>query len=415
MEGSTTDEAQNRRPGTHGLDAIHDASLGDLNPEQVNKPLKLAHARVLVNPISEWRTIIALCVYVPPQHLSTRIYWVDSEINSMATPTWLAWNSDSERTEGSGLHICTLRCSKYSTNKVALPTDRLRYAIARGLTPSGNSLSLSSNVRGTTAFHVSVQRRVTQSHSLNREYGRPFYPDMMSHDAPDGNFRFLDIDNMALANAILVRRSRVAFSECSITGASYPWRKALGGDEPKAKSTPSINGGRRRRNHSKSACALLVLLSGTPVLALASAAERALRIASGVTASGAAVVVIPLRTIDDVPSWAWISDYAVWMMCFIPYLALQIRYIGHHNSHLRQLSLFLVILLATYFAISLAQNSPTPIDGFTIFGPIVLSVTTFLVALLFDAIAAWEARGGDATAEAHHPAGIAMAALGVVP
>lgn len=78
-------------------------------------------------------------------------------------------------------------------------------------------------------------------------------------------------------------------------------------------------------------------------------------------------------------------------------------------------SLFLVILLATYFAISLAQNSPTPIDGFTIYGPIVLSVTTFLVALLFDAIAAWEARRGGAAAEAQHPAGIAMAALGVVP
>ncbi|KAL2670601.1 hypothetical protein Neosp_014389 [[Neocosmospora] mangrovei] len=237
----------------------------------------------------------------------------------------------------------------------------------------------------------------------------------MSHDALDGNLQLFDIDNVVLVDAILVRCSRAGFGECSIPGASSPCKKALGGHEPKAKRTHSINEGRRRRSPWKWVCALSVLVSGTPVLALASATERALRIASGVTASGAAVAVIPLRTIDDVPSWAWISDYAVWMMCFIPYLALQIRYIGQTNSYPRQLSLFLVILLATYFAISLAQNSPTPIDGFTVFGPIVLSITTFLVALLFDVIAAWEARRGDATAEAHHPAGIALAALGVVP
>lgn len=81
--------------------------------------------------------------------------------------------------------------------------------------------------------------------------------------------------------------------------------------------------------------------------------------------------------------------------------------------------LFLVILLAIHFAIALAQSSPTLIDGFTIFGPIVLTITTFLMALLFGAIAAMEARGGNdgveenASSTSHHPAGIAMAAMGM--
>ncbi|KAJ4320660.1 hypothetical protein N0V84_005724 [Fusarium piperis] len=77
--------------------------------------------------------------------------------------------------------------------------------------------------------------------------------------------------------------------------------------------------------------------------------------------------------------------------------------------------LFLVILLAIHFAIALAQSSPTLIDGFTIFGPMVLTATTFLVALLFGAIPAMEPRGDGAeentTDTSPRPAGIGMAAL----
>lgn len=81
--------------------------------------------------------------------------------------------------------------------------------------------------------------------------------------------------------------------------------------------------------------------------------------------------------------------------------------------------LFLVLLLAIYLAMNLAQSSPILIDGFTIFGPMVLTVTTFLMALLFDAIAAMEARGSDgggeenASGTSHRPASIAMAAMGM--
>ncbi|RSM07795.1 hypothetical protein CEP52_004996 [Fusarium oligoseptatum] len=140
-------------------------------------------------------------------------------------------------------------------------------------------------------------------------------------------------------------------------------------------------------------------------------------IASGVTASGTAAAVIPLRTLDDVPSWAWISDYTVWIICFAAYLTLQIHHIPCRGDHRRQLYLFLVILLAIHFAIALAQSSPTLIDGFTIFGPMVLTVTTFLVALLFGAIPAMETRGDgggteeNTTGTSPRPIGISMTAL----
>ncbi|RSL73691.1 hypothetical protein CEP54_000194 [Fusarium duplospermum] len=184
-----------------------------------------------------------------------------------------------------------------------------------------------------------------------------------------------------------------------------------------SKIPPSINAGHRRQSHWKSALTLLALFHGIPVIAIAWAPKRALRIASGVTASGTAAAVIPLRTIDDVPSWAWVSDYTVWMICFAAYLTLQIHHIPCRGDHRRQLYLFLVILLAIHFAIALAQSSPTLIDGFTIFGPMVLTVTTFLVALLFGAIPAMETRGDgggteeNTTGTSPHPAGIGMAVL----
>ncbi|RMJ10714.1 hypothetical protein CDV36_009639 [Fusarium kuroshium] len=184
-----------------------------------------------------------------------------------------------------------------------------------------------------------------------------------------------------------------------------------------AKIPPSINTGNRGQSHWKSTLTLLALLHGTPVIAIAWAPTRALRIASGVTASGTAAAVIPLRTLDDVPSWAWISDYTVWIICFAAYLTLQIHHIPCRGDHRRQLYLFLVILLAIHFAIALAQSSPTLIDGFTIFGPTVLTVTTFLVALLFGAIPAMEARGDgggteeNTTGTSPRPIGISMTAL----
>lgn len=74
-----------------------------------------------------------------------------------------------------------------------------------------------------------------------------------------------------------------------------------------ANSPPSVNLRHQRQPHWKWALALLALLHGAPAIALAWAPVRALRIASGVTASGSAAAVIPLRTIDGVPSWAWIA------------------------------------------------------------------------------------------------------------
>lgn len=125
-----------------------------------------------------------------------------------------------------------------------------------------------------------------------------------------------------------------------------------------AKNSQSVNVGHRTQPHWKLALTLLAFLHTAPMIAIAWAPTRALGIASGVTASGTAAAVIPLRTIDGVPSWAWVSDYTVWIICFAAYLTLQIHHIPRHRDHRRQLYLFLVILLAIHFAIALAQSSP---------------------------------------------------------
>ena len=79
--------------------------------------------------------------------------------------------------------------------------------------------------------------------------------------------------------------------------------------------------------------------------------------------------------------------------------------------------LFSVILLALHFGVAIAQSSTTLVEGFTVFGPMVLTICTFLMALLFGTKAD---RGGrrdlradeqDNHGENHGEAGISPAVI----
>lgn len=114
---------------------------------------------------------------------------------------------------------------------------------------------------------------------------------------------------------------------------------------------------RRYRKQNKIFLTVVAPCYGVTVAAVPWTLPRGLRIASGVTASGSAAAVIPIRTIDGVPRGAWIalvfsgygdarwltmhSDYAVWAISFMKYLAMQLLHLPHTANHHRQLFVYL--------------------------------------------------------------------------
>ncbi|KAI1383792.1 uncharacterized protein F4822DRAFT_51608 [Hypoxylon trugodes] len=63
-----------------------------------------------------------------------------------------------------------------------------------------------------------------------------------------------------------------------------------------------------------------------------------LRIASGVGSSASAIAVVPLRTLEGVSSTAWIVTYAVWLICFLIYILLQLRLLPGGRGDRKNLS-----------------------------------------------------------------------------
>ncbi|KAF5011907.1 hypothetical protein FDECE_2003 [Fusarium decemcellulare] len=127
--------------------------------------------------------------------------------------------------------------------------------------------------------------------------------------------------------------------------------------------SPAASPRRARRGNRKLAFILATLFSGDPVVAVAWSLSRTLRIASGVVASGTGAAVIPLRTIDGVSVWAWATLVS--------------------TSHLSKLVSFTDHPPRRDYTVW--TTSETLIEGFTVFGPVVLTISTFLVGLLFSA------------------------------
>lgn len=93
--------------------------------------------------------------------------------------------------------------------------------------------------------------------------------------------------------------------------------------------------------------------------------------------------------------------YVAWVVCLSTYLWLNFQLVSSNPSHWRKLSvysfnlaindfadffsryLFCVIFSAIHFSVALTQNSDTIVDGFTIYGPIILTVNVYLMSLLF--------------------------------
>lgn len=126
-----------------------------------------------------------------------------------------------------------------------------------------------------------------------------------------------------------------------------------------------------------------IILSSIPVTAAALATMHGFRIASGVSSSTSAVVIIPLRTLDEIPTAAHIIAYVVWAASFSVYLWLQLKILPGGLGVRRKLFLFSVITASIHFCIAISQNSDTIVQGFTVYGPVILTVCTYLMSLLF--------------------------------
>lgn len=108
-----------------------------------------------------------------------------------------------------------------------------------------------------------------------------------------------------------------------------------------------------------------------------------LRVGSGVAAAGSSVAIIPLRTVEGVSRIGWIITYVIWAVCFILYLGMQLMLIPREKKYRRRMFLFCVVLATVHFSIGLsAQSETTVTDGFTIFGPLIATISTYLVSLL---------------------------------
>ncbi|KAI4864700.1 hypothetical protein F4820DRAFT_448721 [Hypoxylon rubiginosum] len=107
------------------------------------------------------------------------------------------------------------------------------------------------------------------------------------------------------------------------------------------------------------------------------------RIASGVCSSASAVMVIPLRTLDGIPVAAYTVAYSIWAACFSLYLWLQLNILPSGLGVRRKMYLFCVITAAIHFSVAISQNSDTILQGLTVYGPMILTVCTYLMSLLF--------------------------------
>lgn len=73
------------------------------------------------------------------------------------------------------------------------------------------------------------------------------------------------------------------------------------------------------------------------------------------------------------------------------------------------------MILAIHFSIAAAQGSDTMVEGLTMFGPILLTVSTFLTSLLFSACASFgQGRGDNQAEEGIMLSGLAPMVLGIL-
>ena len=104
---------------------------------------------------------------------------------------------------------------------------------------------------------------------------------------------------------------------------------------------------------------------------------------SGAGAIGGSAAVLPLRTIDGIDKWYWISAYITWGLSFTAVVVLELM---EHQPMLRK-KLFgcLAFLLAVQMYGSLSQSVSSAMDGITILGPILATISIYLTSVFFRA------------------------------
>ncbi|KXH49749.1 calcium-translocating P-type ATPase [Colletotrichum simmondsii] len=123
-----------------------------------------------------------------------------------------------------------------------------------------------------------------------------------------------------------------------------------------------------------------------PLVAAALTVSRGLRIASGATSAISGVSVIPLRTAEGFPVWSLALTYSIWATASLAYLWLQTRRIRPEVKHRRQLYIFCVIMAAAHFTVAISQGSTSIPDAFTLYSPILLTASAYLMSLLLKAV-----------------------------
>ncbi len=103
---------------------------------------------------------------------------------------------------------------------------------------------------------------------------------------------------------------------------------------------------------------------------------------SGAGAIGGSTALLPLKTIEGIDKWYWISAYIVWGLSFFAAVVLELM--KHQPALRKKLFACLAFLLALQMYGCLSQNL-TPLDGLTIWGPLLATISLYFTSLLLQA------------------------------
>ncbi|KAI0376294.1 hypothetical protein F5Y04DRAFT_266663 [Hypomontagnella monticulosa] len=125
-------------------------------------------------------------------------------------------------------------------------------------------------------------------------------------------------------------------------------------------------------------------------MSVISTLSRGFRVATGVGSLITAIMFISLRTLNNVSRTDWVIAYVIWGLCFLVFFWLQLQLVPGRLSHRKKLYIFSVIMATIHFCIAISQNTESILDGFTTFGPFILTACSYLMSLLFVGYSAGE-------------------------
>lgn len=132
---------------------------------------------------------------------------------------------------------------------------------------------------------------------------------------------------------------------------------------------------------------LAVLSAGAPMTAAALEWERRvgplLGIAANAAAASSAVAIVPLRTMTNIDQAYWIAAYSVWAVAFSAIFLMELS--QHRPGLRRKLFVALAFILSVHLFGFVSSENASVIDGLTIFGPLMVTISVYLMSVLFEA------------------------------